>query len=176
MTEGMNQAGNPTGLSYEDLFKEYRSSQKKYDYFFLGVILASLSLSVQIIELPTCGFIRHATVMTWGLFLVSFLSGMFRQERLLRFYRVEADNLKFHRRKEAFEQGLAGGINLMKMPNNVWTEAEMTAEVSNAEVAIEIAKKYLGKDQRATSIAYAIQKWAFVGAMIGVVVVKYYAG
>lgn len=33
---------------YTQAFKYYRQTQTKFDYFFIGVILASLSLSLQI--------------------------------------------------------------------------------------------------------------------------------
>ncbi len=159
--------------TYLDAFKDYRESQKKYDYFFLGVILASLSLSVQMIDLPSSNPLRALALLSWGLFFLSFLSGMFRQERLLRFYRIEADKIKYSTRKEQFVLGLAGQAIIESAPNVVWTAAEMTDQVAKLDYAIDLAKKYLGRDQQVTSYSYAIQKWCYVAAMVGLIIIKF---
>ena len=160
--------------TYTDAFRAYRESQKKYDYFFLGVVLASLTLSIQVVELPLGQPYRILAVLPLALLLISFISGMFRQERILKFYRVEADKIKYIDRKSTFIQGLAGQPPY-KSANEVWTAAEMTEEVANLDDAIDLASKHLGTDQKVTTIAYAIEKWSFIAGLAGLIIVKYYA-
>lgn len=62
---------------YKDAFNFHRSVQNKFEYFFLGVILASLSLSVQSFNPALENHQVFLIFLSWLLFLISFLAGFF---------------------------------------------------------------------------------------------------
>ncbi len=66
------------GNSYIELVKAQRDAQKKYDYYFLAVIVTLLSLSIQSYKPNDLLTLLFVISIVWILLLASFLSGMYR--------------------------------------------------------------------------------------------------
>lgn len=149
---------------YIDAFKYYRQSQTKYDYFFIGVILATLSLSVQI-KFPESTHSIYLQIITWFSLLISFLSGLFRLERINMFLRVEADKLGFTRTRDNIENARSAGQPVYSSSTEIWEPESLTNEVSNLNSILDSSKNFIKKYNNQSQIAYQIQKWFFVFAI-----------
>ena len=80
--------------SYKEAFIHHRDSQNKFDYYFLGVILAALSLSIQTYDSTKEPNDTLLIIISWVLFLFSFLAGFFRQERNNFAYMVTTEKIR----------------------------------------------------------------------------------
>lgn len=151
---------------YTDAFKTARESQTKYDYFFLGVTLGVLSLSIQTFKPDESLRLPILVVCSWVLWLVSFLAGLFRQERINMFLRTEAGFLKFKPRQEILLKAQSGEQTIYKSPDSLWTSEEIDQELAEVNDAVSMAESYKKKHNRHAFIAYSIQKWSFVSGLL----------
>ena len=158
--------------SYKDAFIHHRNSQNKFDYFFLGVILASLSLSIQSYSTKSETIYPIIIIVSWTLFLISFLAGFFRQERLNLSYMIEAERIPQKERKSMFEKADRGEIILQVSPNEEWSNAEIKKSLENVNDILSISDSYISKYNKHTLIAYQIQKWSFFYAALLYVLFK----
>ena len=149
---------------YIQAFKYYRQTQTKFDYFFIGIILASLSLSLQIkTNEEICSL--YLLISTWSLLLVSLLSGLFRIERVNMFLRVEADKLSFLQKKINFEKAKLQGQPIFKTSTVIWEPEEITNEISKLDGILTSSENFINTFNDHTLRAYQIQKWCFIFAV-----------
>lgn len=69
---------------------EHRLAQNKFDYFFLGVVVGTLALSIQTFDINVEHNSFYLIVLTWLFLIISFLAGIFRQEKILQHLRIQA--------------------------------------------------------------------------------------
>jgi len=151
----------PEEYGYVQAFKYYRQTQTKFDYFFLGVILASLSLSLQIkTNEEMCSF--YLLILTWSLLLTSLLSGLFRIERINMFLRVEADKLSFFQKKKNIENARLSGQPIYKTSTEVWQPDELTNEISSLVSILDSSENFINTFNKQSLLAYQVQKWCFI--------------
>lgn len=158
--------------SYKDAFIHHRNSQNKFDYFFLGVILASLSLSIQSYNNSQETIYPILIIISWVLFLFSFLSGFFRQERLNLSYMIEAEKIPQKNRKSLFQKADQGEIILQVSADEEWSKSEIQKNLENVNDILSIADSYLNKYNKQTLTAYQIQKWSFFYAVLFYILFK----
>ena len=149
---------------YIQAFKYYRQSQTKFDYFFIGVILASFSLSIQL-KLPEEICSIYLLISTWSLLLISLLSGLFRIERINMFLRVEADKLSFFQKKKNIENAKLQGQPIYKTSTEIWKPDELTNEISKLDNMLESSENFIKKFNDHSLKAYQVQKWCFIFAL-----------
>jgi len=159
------------GYGYIQAFQYYRQSQSKFDYFFIGVILASFSLSIQFNSLSNSHSI-YLLVLTWVLLLISLLFGLFRIERINMFLRVEADKLSFSKKKEILETSKLQGNVIYKTHSDSWKPEELMNELSNLDNLLTSAERFLRKYNDHTLRAYQVQKWCFIYAIFSIALFK----
>jgi len=159
------------GYGYIQAFQYYRQSQSKFDYFFIGVILASFSLSIQFNSLSNSHSI-YLLVLTWVLLLISLLFGLFRIERINMFLRVEADKLSFSKKKEILETSKLQGNVIYKTHSDSWKPEELMNELSNLDNLLISAERFLRKYNDHTLRAYQVQKWCFIYAIFSIALFK----
>ena len=152
--------------NYTDAFKTARESQSKYDYFFLGVTLGVLSLSIQTFKPDESFRLPILMIVSWILWLASFLAGLFRQERINMFLRTEADFLRFKPRQDILLKAKSGEQTIYKSPDSLWTSEEVDKELADANDVLSMTESYKQKHNRSATIAYPIQKWSFVGGLV----------
>ena len=157
---------------YKDAFNFHRSAQNKFEYFFLGVILASLSLSVQSFNPAIENQQAFLIYLSWFLFLISFLSGFFRQERLNLSYMIVAQTYPEKEKKRVLEQAQTGEVTLIKSANNPWSTEEIQKLLENTNSIVELSKDYLTKYEKHSLIAYQIEKWTFFYAIYAYIIFK----
>ncbi len=79
---------------YNERYKEINRSQEKFDYYFLGIIIGLLSLSIQKFD-PTISYQSYYLIIgTWISLLFSFSAGFFRLTQTLRFKQVDLEKDK----------------------------------------------------------------------------------
>ena len=89
----------PQIQNYYERHKETTRSQERFDYYFLGIIIGLLSLSIQTFD-PTNSYQSYYLIVgTWVLLLFSFSVGFFGLTQTLRFKRVDLE--KDHNKKLA---------------------------------------------------------------------------
>ena len=130
--------------SYKDAISSYRSARNKYDYFFLAVTIALLSLSIQTFSPNESKEFLLFVYSTWGLLLISLLLGIHKQEKVILFLGDESD------------------IIYARQYQNKTEESKY----------IKGGNKALDKTNRYIIVSYHIQKWSFVLAIISYISYK----
>lgn len=151
--------------TYKEAFFHHRSSQTKFDYFFLGVILAALSLSVQTFNLKDNYEFTFLLFTSWFLLLLSFIAGFFRQERLNMAYRVDVDRISYSNRKNTMQNAQQDDYVLQKPDSNTWSQDEIKKNLDNANSILSLSEIYLSKYGNQSILAYQFQKWFFFFAI-----------
>lgn len=152
--------------SYFELVKSQRESQKKYDYYFLGVILALLSLSIQSYKPSDFQHFSFIIVFVWILLLISFLAGMYRQERINMTLLNEADQTWMKDELAGIEQAINNATEITKSTGEKWTPQEIRRERDKFKEMIDKINDSITKLEKKAITAYNIQKWAFVLSLI----------
>jgi len=147
--------------TYKEAFIYQRDLQTKFDYYFLGVILAALSLSIQTYDSTKEYSAFFLIILSWILFLISFLAGFFRQEKINSAYYTATERIKQKKRKELFDNAQSGVVTLQKSMNELWTKEEIQESLENINDILSISDKYIKKYERQSLLAYQIQKWSF---------------
>lgn len=158
--------------SYFDAVKEHREAQGKFDYFFLGVVVTLLSLSIQTFKQEDEGCL-FLMIVTWSLLLSSFLSGLYRQVKIVTMLGSEAEFLGYKTQINPIEDALREGETFV---------SESTGEkVGKDKILqrIELLKKgatvhdeHRKKSAKRSWIAYVIQKWTFVLSILSFILFK----
>lgn len=149
---------------YVQAFKYSRQYQNKFEYFFIGVILASLSLSVQL-KFPEDICSVYLLISTWSLLLISFLSGLFRFERINMYFRIEADKQSFLQKKKNIENADMQGQILYKTSTTIWKPDELINEISKLDHLLQSSENFIKTFNKQSLIAYQVQKWCFIYAV-----------
>ena len=152
--------------SYIESFLEYKKSLNKFDYFFLGVILGLLSLSIQTFKYTKETDSVYLIIITWILLLIGFISGFFRQERINMLMRVETDRLSFFSQKDIFQKAKDGEIQLYLTPEEIWSPEEIANQLSKFEKINALSDDFIDVYKKHSQTAYNIQKWSFFLALI----------
>lgn len=133
---------------YVEAFKAQRESHQKFNYYFLGVIVALLSLSIQTFKPESYTSFKFLIIFFWALLTVSFLSGMYRMEKIIVFLGAETESLGIKAMLDRFEEGKKGEVPLKLTEKG------------------ERMKKKSEESLKSQLVAYKIQKWAFVLALV----------
>lgn len=160
--------------TYKDSMLSLRESQKKFDYFFMGVTLAFLAFSVEKFEYNKNYEWILLVPVGWVLLLISLLAGMFRQESITTFLRYEVKKLQYEPRAELFEMAANGQGTIVKDPLGSvrWDPAAIKSENQKMKEIMKSIKD--GEDNMMARMmrGYQIQKWAFVLGLISSIVFK----
>lgn len=124
--------------SYKDAITSYRIARNKYDYFFLAVTIALLSLSIQTFNPNESKDFLLLIYSAWGLLIISFLMGMSKQEKVIMFLSDESD------------------IIYARQYQN---KTEESKYIRGGNKALDKTNKYI-------TVSYHIQKWSFVLAIL----------
>lgn len=158
--------------SYKEAFLHHRNAQNKFDYFFLGVVLAALSISIQSFNPTETNHFTYLLFASWLLMLFSFLAGFFRQERLNMAYRVEVDRINQASRKNTLENAQKGIYTLQNPDRSFWNEDSIKKNLDNANSILSLAESYLKKYDNQSIWAYQLQKWFFFFAVLLYIIFK----
>jgi len=158
--------------NYRDAFIHHRNAQNKFDYFFLGVILAALSLSIQSYDSSSELNFTFLILSSWLLYLCSFLAGFFRQERLNISYMIEAEQMPQQKKKNMFESANKGEIILENSYKEEWSKEEIKKSLENVNDVLNISETYFKKYNKHSLYAYQIQKWSFFYASLFYILFK----
>ncbi len=154
------------GNVYFELVKNQRESQKKYDYYFLAVILTLLTLSIQNYKPGDFVNYNYLIVVVWLLLLISFLIGMFRQERINIHLRNEAEKTWVSSELVGIEKSINNSEIIRKSTGEQWTSQGMHQERDKFKRLMDIANENISKSSKMALSAYGIQKWSFVISLI----------
>lgn len=154
------------GNVYFELVKNQRESQKKYDYYFLAVILTLLSLSIQSYKPSDFENFTCIIVLVWVLLLISFLAGMYRQERINISLFNEAEKTWSSDELAGIEHAINNDTEIIKSTGEQWTPQEIRQERDKFKRLIDKANENISKSDKRAITAYNIQKWAFVVSLI----------
>jgi len=69
-------------LDFESLYKYGREFQTKFDYYFLGIIISFLVLSIQTFDPGENTKLIFLIIISWVMLIISMFSGFFRFERI----------------------------------------------------------------------------------------------
>lgn len=150
---------------YREAVKTAREVKNKYDYFFLGVTLAVLSISIQGFNPTSKTSYNYLILISWLALIISFLSGMYQQQRLYMFLKVEADKIYHLPSLSNWERGKTGEL-IYKPSGETLSVDEIKKAYDNTHSLLEIADQYLQKYARHANNAYEIQKWSFLIGLI----------
>lgn len=150
------------GNVYFELVKNQRESQKKYDYYFLAVILTLLSLSIQSYKPSDFTEYNWLIAIVWSLLLISFLFGMYRQERINLHLFNETEESWVNSELEGIEKAINNATEIIKSTGESWTAQEIRQERDKFKKMIDIANENMSKFGKQAITAYRIQKWSFI--------------
>ena len=151
---------------YVDSLKEHRESNAKFDYFFLGATITILGFSINSYDpLKSFQFVWLAHE-AWGCLVVSFLAGLYRQEKLTGFLYYQTHRLGFENKSEPLKLAKHGNINLEDENNEPWTEKEIAERLEILEKGVKLTKAGETRTSRRATFAYKIQKWLFAIGLV----------
>ncbi|MCP4970062.1 MAG: hypothetical protein GY932_05635 [Arcobacter sp.] len=131
-------------LNYEKLFLTGLELEQKFDYYFLGVIIAILSFSIQSFEPDKVYSCKLILFVSWSLLFISLLAGFYRLERIKmmihydtnRMYKIQYENYS-----------------------------------PNSDVVTQYFDKSKNVSDKALS-SYKVEKWSFIIAILGFLTFK----
>lgn len=157
---------------YFELVKNQRESQKKFDYYFLAVILTLLSLSIQSYKPGDFVSLNYVIAFVWVLLLISFLTGMYRQERINISLFNEAEKTWMSNELEGIEKAINNSTEIVKSTGEHWTPQEIRQERDKFKRLIDKVNNNISKSDKHAISAYNIQKWTFVVSLILYAILK----
>ena len=128
-----------------ELVKNQRESQKKYDYYFLAVTLTLLSLSIQSYKPNDFVNFTYIIAFVWVLLLVSFLSGMYRQEQINIFLLNEAEETWLSDELAGVELASKNDTVIAKSTGEKWTDQEIQQEREKFKSLIDKVNENISK-------------------------------
>ena len=152
--------------SYIDALEAQRKAQHKFEYFFLGIILALISLSVQTFNPAAYPKAQYLIILFWGLLLAALLSGMYRQEKKDVFLQDETKIIYVREQIEFFEKVKRGEIILCHEPNKPWTDKKLEDKFKGFKTIEASKSKQIDKSNKYATAAYRCQKIAFLLALL----------
>lgn len=149
----------PEEFGYIESFKAAREAQQKFDYFYVGVVLATLALSIQ--SYSSTPINCYLLILSWGLWLISFIAVFFRIEKTLSFLSIETGYLQYKQKHDMFSKAQAGQIEFVKSPNVPWMEEELKEELAKMEDLLQFSDKLKKSRIKQARVAYQISKWSY---------------
>lgn len=132
-----------------------RSVQEKFDFYLLALVFTILGLSIQTATFTHASF--KFEISAWILLVLSGISGLLRLENAPNMYITGA-------MRGDIEHGIQNNLTLQKN-GHIYTPAEMQA-------SYEILTEMLSSQQREQGIMYCIHKWAFIVAVVCLIVAR----
>jgi len=153
---------------YFELVRDYRSSQNKFDFFFLGVILGLLSLSIQTFNTTESIHSVYLIVSTWISLVFSLIAGLFRQERMQMSNMIETDiiGMNIDERKNFLETAQANNQTIYKEVGVLWSAEEIQNSISNMGRIKILSNKREKIYAHQAQKAYQFKKWFFLFSIV----------
>lgn len=157
-------------FGYTESFKSAREAQQKFDYYFLGVVLATLSLSIQTNISAETIVCKNLLIASWIFWIISLVAGFVRQERTISVLSLETRSLADKPRRDVFDQAKKGQQIILKSATEQWSQEEIKKELDNLNHIIDSSDKLKDKRAKHALVAYHIVKWSyFIGVVCYVV-------
>ena len=154
---------------YVESLNAGRELQRKFDYFFLGVIVATLSIGIQTHSSANDSY-RYLLFGSWGLWSLSFIAGFFRQERTVHVISLETTEMIYKPSHEFYMKAEEGKAKAVKDNNVPWTKEELKAEVRKLDELMRFLGAKKNRRMKEALIAYHVTKWSyFLGVIIYIV-------
>jgi hypothetical protein len=150
-------------FTYADAVKTARDAQQKFEYFFLGVVLATASLSLQTIPSVNCPWLLFSSWIAW---IASMISGFIRIERMVSFYAIEAQAMPYSLQRKNFQDAIDRGMTIVKLEEKPWTDEELKKHLGDLDSLVSHAKDLKEKRNSVASSAYLV---CMITYLIGVV-------
>lgn len=148
---------------YTESLNAGRELQRKFDYFFLGVIVATLSIGIQT-KFSVLDPNKWLLFLSWGLWSLSFVAGFFRQERTVHVLSLETTEMIYKPNHELYKKAQEGHARIVKANDEPWTKEELTAEIRKLDELMQFLNEKKRGHVKASLIAYHVTKWSyFVG-------------
>ncbi|RIK67580.1 hypothetical protein DCC62_24710 [candidate division KSB1 bacterium] len=157
---------------YTQAFLAQRDAQRKFDYYFLGVTLALLTLSIQTFNASIATKHVQLMIFTWLALLISFLSGLYRQEMNSLFFKNEAIRMQYEPKLESLRKIVEKGEALFDSSMKPWSLEDISKEINTLRSIVDSASSRQDKYNTRANIAYGIHKWFFVLAILSFVLYK----
>jgi len=157
----------------------FRESQKKFDYFFLGVIIGLLAISIQTYKPESYANFSYLIIVSWGLLLISFLSGMYKQEQFNKYLLIEISEFSTSEQlydiNRVLEEEALGVLDKEDDPfrNLGWSEREYWEFSDEAKDKLEKTRIILSKLKQRIDIAYSIKKWSFIAGLLMFAILRF---
>ena len=159
-------------FGYTESFKNARESSQKFDYFFLGIILATLSLGIQTNSSNQQVICKSLLILSWVFWLLSFLAGFFRQERILTMFNLETGGLLYRPKKEVFEKAAKGEQVIVKTNDEPWEPEEIKQELDRLNTVLDFSDELRKKRAKHSIIAYSVMKWSYFLGVLTYIIFK----
>lgn len=153
--------------TYTDAHLAHREASKKLDYFQLGVTMAILAFSVEGYEALSSHQYPYLIVASWVLLLISFLSGLYRQEMGVHGLYFESKKFYYEPTHQALKEGIDKGRVILKSETGTpFSDEEIKSQHLHYEGIIEKLKGKMDITDKRYRSAYKVQKWTFVLGLI----------
>ncbi len=163
---------NSSNYSYHDAINAQQAAVQKFDYFFLGIIVASLSFSVQTFSVK-CSVAPLFIYVAWGLLIISFLSGFYRIERINMASYSDSICTGILNDIKIFENAFKDGKDVKaSTENNIIKCSQIPDAITSLKEKYSRQKKYLARDNKRSEIAYQFEKWSFLLSMLFHIIFK----
>jgi hypothetical protein len=160
--------------TYKDAIISLRESQKKFDYFVLGITLAFLAFTVEQFVFQKTYIYYYLVPVGWGFLLISFIAGLFRLESINSFLTYEVKKLQFEPKAKNFELAQNGGAIIVKdkLGKETWKPDEIKSENDKIKKIMEIIEQNEDKFLKRSLKGYQIQKWTLILGIVAIIVFK----
>lgn len=149
--------------TYEEAIKSQRESQKKFDYFFLGVVLALLGFSVESFDPSPHDKCIWLVPLGWSFLIISLLAGLYRQECINFFLYNEVGKIQHGSSAELFKRAAEGKETIVKDEHYTpWSPEEIKQKNNLYEETMGILDSRIDKMNKRALYGYKVNKWAFV--------------
>ena len=159
-------------FGYIDSMKAAREAQQKFDYFFLGVILATLSLSIQAHFSSSTTVHNYLLFLSWFLWLLSFLAGFFRQERTVSVLTLETGYLSYKPKRDLFAQAKESEQPIYRSATETWSMDEIKKELGSLNEILEYSEVLKKKRSKQALVAYRVTKWSYFLGVISFIIYR----
>lgn len=154
------------GNDYDDLFKDSKQYQNKFDFLFLSIIIGTLAFSVQTFEPKPDTKSIYLLIFTWAMLIFSFMAGFFRIERITLFLKVESEKIRYKQKQHIFNNALSGSVQIQLEQGKLMPSADIKENFQKIGKILNLSDKFLDTYNKHILIAYQIQKWSFLFAIL----------
>ncbi|HPG39972.1 MAG TPA: hypothetical protein PLP19_11095 [bacterium] len=151
------------------LVEKHDSTQQKFEFFFLSIILGSLALSIQTWNLTEENNSLYLIILTWISLGISLITALFRIEKILQIRQIDVLNLKEQINLNEIEKMI-----IEKLNNNTIKSQDLEIKAKGLfdkhKKQSDEANKFRNNYKEIYSfhflIAYKIQKWTFLFSIL----------